>query len=112
MSKQQPTPEDIPPTAATVTRTPREGDVVIWTKPSCQQCRMVKFRLEAAGVPYVEADLTAREHAHDLEYFRGLGYLSAPVTEYRAIAVAGFMPSEIDRVVAAWRADNSNAVSA
>jgi len=78
--------------------------VVVWTKPACQQCRMVKFRLEAAGVPYVEQDLTAAENARDLEHFRGLGYSSAPITEYGGIAVPGFMPSDIDRVVEAWRA--------
>lgn len=90
-----------------MTRTqPHEGDVIVWTKPSCQQCRMVKFKLEAASVPYVEADITAREHAADLEHFRSLGYSSAPITEYRGIAVPGFMPSEIDRVIEAWRADH------
>jgi glutaredoxin-like protein NrdH len=85
-------------------REPREGDVVVWTKPSCQQCRMVKFRLQAADVPFVEQDLTAPANAKDLEHFRGLGYSSAPITEFEGIAVPGFMPSEIDRVIAAWRA--------
>lgn len=79
--------------------------VTVWTKPSCQQCRLVKFRLQAAGVPFEEEDLTAPENAKDLEHFRGLGYASAPITEYGGIAVPGFMPSEIDRVIEAWRAD-------
>lgn len=92
--------------------TPQEGDVIVWTKPACQQCRMVKFRLEAAGVPFTESDITAPEHERDLEYFRGLGFSSAPITEYRAIAVPGFMPTEIDRVIAAWRADHQQAVKA
>lgn len=79
--------------------------VIVWSKPACQQCRLVKFRLEAAGVEYSEMDLTAPENAKDLEYFRGLGYGSAPITEYGDLAVPGFMPSEVDRVIAAWRAD-------
>ena len=80
--------------------------VIVWSKPSCQQCRMVKFRLEAAGVEYEERDLTVPESAKDLEHSRGLGYYSAPITEFGEIAVPGFMPSEIDRVIAAWRAAN------
>ena len=84
--------------------------VTVWTKPACQQCRMVKFRLEAAGVEYVEQDLTAPEHSKDLDHFRGLGYSSAPITEYCGLAFPGFMPSEIDRVIEAWRAHNTKAV--
>lgn len=80
--------------------------VTVWTKPACQQCRMVKFRLEAAGVDFEERGLTAPDAAKDLEHFRGLGYLSAPITEYRGSAVPGFMPSEIDRIITAWRAEN------
>lgn len=78
--------------------------VIVWTKPSCVQCRLVKLRLEAASVPFEERDLTAPESAKDLEHFRGLGYSSAPITEYGGIAVPGFMPSEIDRIIEAWRA--------
>lgn len=78
-------------------------NVIVWTKPVCQQCRMVKHRLTTAGVPFEERDLTAPEAAKDLEHFRILGYSSAPITEYGDIAVPGFMPSEIDRVIAAWR---------
>lgn len=95
--------KDTTPEQTTVRTSPSEGDVIVWTKPSCQQCRMVKFRLEAADVPYIEADVTSPEHAADLEHFRSLGYLSAPITEYRGIAVPGFMPSEIDRIIAAFR---------
>lgn len=96
-----------------MTRTqPHEGDVIVWTKPACQQCRMVKFRLEAAGVPFVEADITAPEHIDDLAHFVRLGFSSAPITEYRGIAVPGFMPSEIDRVIEAWRADHQQEVKA
>lgn len=78
--------------------------VIVWTKPACVQCRLVKFRIEAAGVPFEERDLTEPESAKDLEHFRGLGYSAAPITEYGGIAVPGFMPSEIDRVIEAWRA--------
>jgi glutaredoxin-like protein NrdH len=64
---------------------------------------MVKFRLEAAGVPFEEKDITAPEHAKDLAHFIGIGYRSAPITEYGALAVPGFIPSEIDQIITAWR---------
>jgi len=83
--------------------------VTVWTKPNCQQCRLVKHRLDAADVAWRELDLTAPEHAKDLEYFRGLGFSSAPITEFGGIAVPGFMPSEVDRVIAAWRAEQARA---
>lgn len=92
-------------------RKPREGDVVVWTKPACQQCRMVKFRLEAANIPFVEADITVPENHHDLDYFRSLGYSSAPITEFGEIAVPGFIPSEIDQIISAWRAAHPSEVS-
>lgn len=78
--------------------------VVVWTKPDCVQCRLVKLRLTTAEVPYTEADLTSPEHVKDLEHFRGLGLRSAPITEFEGIPVPGFIPSEIDRVIEAWRA--------
>jgi glutaredoxin-like protein NrdH len=77
--------------------------VIVWTKPACQQCRMVKFRLEAAGVEFEEHDITAPANAKQLAYFRSLGYLSAPITEFRELAVPGFIPSEIDQVIERWR---------
>lgn len=78
--------------------------IIVWTKPSCQQCRMVKYRLEVAGVPFEERDLTAPENAKDLAHFTGLGYRSAPITEFGEIAIPGFVPSEIDHVIETWRA--------
>lgn len=78
--------------------------IIVWTKPSCQQCRMVKYRLEVAGVPFEERDLTDPHNAKDLAHFVGLGYRSAPITEFGDLAVPGFVPSEIDQVIEAWRA--------
>lgn len=81
-----------------------ETVVVVWSKPACVQCGLVKQRLTDADVPFVERDLTAPEAAKDLAHFKGLGYASAPITEYGGIAFPGFMPSEVDRVIDAWRA--------
>lgn len=82
------------------------GDVTVWTKPNCVQCRMVKRRLSEAGVTFTERDLTDPENEKDLGYFKGLGYSSAPITEHGAVAVPGFVPAEIDRIIAAWRAEH------
>lgn len=80
--------------------------ITVWTKPDCQQCRMVKRRLTELDVPFEERDLTAPAAVKDLEYFRALGFRSAPITEYEGLAVPGFVPVEVDRVAAAWRADH------
>lgn len=88
------------------------SDVIVWSKPGCVQCTAVKRRLENANVPFEERDLTAPEAAKDLEYFKGLGYFSAPITEYGVIAFSQFMPSEVDRVVEAWRADHPEEAAA
>ena len=85
------------------------GDVTVWTKPGCVQCTAVKRRLAEAGVPFTERDLTAPEHAGDLEYFQKLGYRSAPITEHGDVAVPGFVPAEIDRIITAWRAGQATA---
>lgn len=83
---------------------PPTGDITVWTKPNCVQCRLVKKRLTDAGVPFIERDLTAPGHEDDLAHFKGLGFGSAPITEHNATAVPGFVPAEIDRIIAAWRA--------
>lgn len=87
------------------------GDVTVWTKPSCVQCTAVKRRLTKAGVPFTERDLTAEENASDLEYFQKLGYRTAPITEHQKVAFPGFIPAEIDRVIASWRAEHPAEVS-
>lgn len=77
--------------------------VTVWTKPGCTQCRFVKYRLDAADVPYRELDLSSPDHAKDLAHFAGIGYRQAPITEYGDIAFPGFMPSNVDRIIARWR---------
>lgn len=83
--------------------TPPTGDITVWSKPDCVQCTAVKRRLNEAGVPFTDRDLTAPEHAKDLEYFQRLGYRSVPITEHEQIAVPGYVPAEIDQIITAWR---------
>lgn len=97
----------------------------LWTKPNCVQCNAVKKRLielidGLAGLSpdqvkeawqglverdiVVERDLTAPEHAKDLEYFKkACGYSSAPITEFNNHAVPGFIRDEIDNIVKEWK---------
>lgn len=82
-------------------------EITVWSKPNCQQCVAVKRRLSAAGVPFEERDITAPENARDLDHFKGIGYSSAPITEYGIIAFPGFDPGAVDALIAAWKADQA-----
>ncbi|QDF16962.1 NrdH-like glutaredoxin [Microbacterium phage YellowPanda] len=101
--------------------------ITLWSKPNCVQCNMVKKLLiekftgrRGLGIEETKAewqnlislgivseqDLTAEENNKQLEYFKGLGYMSAPITEYKDSAIPGFIPSELDDMVASWKNHN------
>ena len=102
--------------------------LILWSKPSCVQCDAVKRRIveKLTGIfgnkgivleewerlkadrNIEERDLSSAEHADDLAYFKGLGYTSAPITEYKGHLVPGYIPAQIDDVIAAWRSDHAN----
>lgn len=90
--------------------------ITVWTKPVCMQCNMVKkffvekfvgrsgIRPDEVKIIWTnlvnehkvrERDLTAESNAESLEFFKGLGYSSAPITEYKSHAVPGFIPAEL-----------------
>ncbi|QNN98057.1 NrdH-like glutaredoxin [Microbacterium phage Fede] len=90
--------------------------ITVWTKPSCVQCNMVKKflvekftgkrNLSPGGLEdewqdliragkVRELDLSSPDHIKDLEHFKGLGYGSAPITEYKSHAVPGFIPAQL-----------------
>lgn len=73
--------------------------IVVYSKPACVQCTAVKRRLTAAGVPFVELDLTAPEQAAQLEHFKAEGFLTAPVTEYGGQLVGGYNVDAIDSII-------------
>jgi hypothetical protein len=68
---------------------------------------VVGFRLQAAGVEVEVRDLTRPENAESADRLRALGFSSAPVTEFGERLVAGFVPSELDVLIAEWRADRT-----
>ena len=102
--------------------------IILWSKPSCVQCDAVKRRivdkvtgtvgdkqfvlgewerLKEQGM-VAELDLTLPEWENHLSYFKGLGYASAPLTEYGAHLVPGYIPARVDDVIAAWRSDHAH----
>ena len=102
--------------------------IILWSKPSCVQCDAVKRRIvdKVTGIvgdkQYVlgewerlkeqgivaEFDLTLPEWESQLNYFKGLGYTSAPLTEYGTHLVPGYIQAQVDDVIAAWRSDHAH----
>ena len=102
--------------------------ITIWIKPVCVQCNAVKRRLVEkftgrtgftpvqigdelgklvkAGVVAIE-DLTVEKNEKNLSYFKGIGYSSAPLTEYKNSIVPGYIPDELDRMIEAWKSDHA-----
>ena len=53
-------------------------NITVYSKPSCQQCKLTCLSLDHAGIPYDVVDLTTNSAA--LEYVQDLGYSQAPVS--------------------------------
>jgi glutaredoxin-like protein NrdH len=72
-------------------------NILLYSKPGCQQCRLTSLSLDKAGLKYTSVDLTTNDAA--LEYVQGLGYAQAPV-----VVVddhhhwSGFNPTEIEKL--------------
>lgn len=102
--------------------------IILWSKPTCVQCDAVKRRIvdKLAGVQgsmqvireewaklqengtVVEHDLTDPDNEKTLEYFKGLGFTSAPVTEYLGSIAGGYVPAHVDDIIASWRKDHAH----
>jgi glutaredoxin-like protein NrdH len=67
--------------------------VVVYTKPSCQQCNATYKALEKQGIVYNSVDLTVDLEARD--YVMALGYLHLPVVVAGSDQWAGFRPDRI-----------------
>lgn len=76
--------------------------ITIYTKPSCQQCRMTYEAFDARGIAYEIVDIS--EHPEVIDYIQDLDptYLSAPVVVVDSEDHwNGFRPDNIDRLAAA-----------
>lgn len=51
----------------------------VYTTPGCVQCTPTKRKLDAAGFPFEEVDLSLPEHAAKAAEFRNAGHMQAPV---------------------------------
>jgi len=71
-----------------------DATVVVYSAPSCQQCRMTYAALERAGVPYRSVDASADPAA--TARLRDLGYRQVPVVvTANGEHWAGFRPDRI-----------------
>ncbi len=68
-------------------RKPKE--IVIYTQPTCADCRSAKAYFDSRGVPYVEKDVTADPKA--LEELKGrIGRMLTPTLVYGDEVLLGF----------------------
>lgn len=72
-------------------------NVMVYSKPGCQQCKFTCLSLDHAGIAYNAVDLTTNAAA--LEYVQDLGYSQAPVVVVNDHHHwSGFNPTEIERL--------------
>lgn len=70
--------------------------VIVYSKPACVQCTATTRALDAKGIGYELADLTADEKA--MNFVQQLGYRQAPVVVAGDTHWAGFRPDMIDAI--------------
>lgn len=60
---------------------PAPTAITLYTQPSCQPCKRIKFVLQREGVPFEEVDVSQDHQA--LEAIKELGYIRVPVMVVR-----------------------------
>ena len=73
----------------------KDGSVVVYTKPHCQQCAATRRHLKRIGVEFREMD--ALEHLADL---KAMGFMAAPVVVTDHGSWSGYRPSQLDTLKA------------
>ncbi|MBY3151278.1 glutaredoxin-like protein NrdH [Rhizobium laguerreae] len=74
-------------------------EVVVYSTPSCVQCKQTYRELDKKGIAYKVVDLSVDEAA--MSRVRGLGYAQAPVVEVGADNMwQGFRPDLIKKLAA------------
>lgn len=74
-------------------------EVVVYSTPSCVQCRQTYRELEKKNIGYRVVDLS--EDADALESLRSRGFAQAPVVEAGGDVWAGFRPDKIGSLASA-----------
>lgn len=67
--------------------------VTVWSTPNCVQCMMTKKEFDRMGIAYEAKDLT--EYPEQLEAFKELGLLQAPIVTTDIKVWSGF---RIDKI--------------
>lgn len=98
-----PAPQQIPPILGLLPRL-RAGysalmpsTITVYTKSSCQACKLTYHLLEKTGIDYDVVDISQDPAA--LEYVQSLGYKSAPVVVAGEAHWDGFRPDRIKALV-------------
>ncbi|MCZ7861239.1 glutaredoxin-like protein NrdH [Agrobacterium salinitolerans] len=73
-------------------------EVIVYSTPSCVQCKQTYKELDKKGIAYKVVDLAADEAA--MSRVRGLGFSQAPVVEAGDEMWAGFRPDKIKKLAA------------
>lgn len=73
-------------------------EVIVYSTPSCVQCKQTYKELDKKGIAYKVVDLAADEAA--MSRVRGLGFSQAPVVEAGEDMWAGFRPDKIKKLAA------------
>jgi glutaredoxin-like protein NrdH len=71
--------------------------VVVYSKPHCIECNVLKRFLHDYGIAYEVRDCAA--HPKYLEEVKTMGFLGVPVTVVNGTAVQGLQPDEILRLL-------------
>lgn len=67
--------------------------IQVWSTPNCVQCMMTKREMDKRGIVYESFDLT--EHPDQLEAFKELGLLQAPIVTTDIKVWSGFRLDKI-----------------
>ena len=68
-------------------------NVKIFSKNNCMQCKMTKRFLSENNIPYEEINIDVQPEAVD--WLKGQGFQSVPVTVSDAATVIGFRPDQL-----------------
>lgn len=74
------------------------AQAIVYSTKGCIECDMVKQMLTNAGIPFEVRDvLTNAEFRDEVEQY---GFLGVPVTVINGKAVKGFVPDELNKLIA------------
>lgn len=72
------------------------SDIVVYSKPRCQQCKATKRHLNKLGKKFQEIDVSQNDDARD--YLLSMNFTSMPVVKMEdGTMFAGFKPSMLEK---------------